>query len=101
MEKLVRDNIPQIIKDSGKIPKVHIASDPEYWQHLKQKLNEEVDEFHNGSDEEIEEELADILEVIYAIADYKEIPRNDLETKRKEKEQERGAFKERIVLEVE
>ena len=68
--KLVRDKIPEIIKNHGKIPFTHIADNKEYWQKLKEKLKEEVDEFlKDGS----EEELADILEVIYAICNLKNI----------------------------
>ena len=55
--KLVRDKIPEIIRENGKEPIIHIADNKEYWEKLKSKLKEEVDEyFINDS----EEELADI-----------------------------------------
>jgi len=45
-----------------------------------------------------EEELADILEVINAICDFKKINKKELELIRKKKTKERGGFKERIIL---
>ena len=93
--KLVRDKIPEIIKSKGVVPATHIASDNEYQQKLKAKLQEEVDEFLEFSNEE---ELADILEVIYALCDLYKIDKNELEQLRKEKAKKRGGFKERIIL---
>ena len=93
--KLVRDKIPEIIKNNREVPITHIASEDEYWQKLKEKLQEEVDEFMKESNEE---ELADILEVINAICDFKKINKKELELIRKKKTKERGGFKERIIL---
>jgi len=93
--KLVRDNIPEIIKKDNKTPITHIADDKEYWSKLKDKLEEEVDEFLKES---TEEELADILEVIYAICDYKKIDKEELEKIRKKKSEKRGSFKKKIIL---
>lgn len=93
--KLVRDKIPEIIKRKGSIPITHIASDDKYWQKLKEKLQEEIDEFMKDSNEE---ELADILEVVYAICDYMKIDKKELELLRKKKAEERGGFKDKIIL---
>ena len=92
-KKLVRDKIPEIIKEGGRIPITHIADDKEYFQELKEKLKEEVDEFLKA---ENEHELADIFEVIKAICKFKNI--KNLEETRKKKEKERGGFKKRIIL---
>jgi len=92
--KLVRDKIPERIKNKGKVPLIHLASDEEYWEKLKEKLKEEVSEF---LEESTIEELADILEVVYAIKDFK-FKKEDLEKVRKTKEGERGKFKEKIIL---
>ena len=93
--KLVRDKISEIIRNKGAVPITHIASDDEYWQKIKDKLQEEIDEFMRDSNEE---ELADILEVVYAICDFKKIDKNKLELLRKKKAEERGGFKEKIIL---
>ncbi|MDP2924903.1 MAG: nucleoside triphosphate pyrophosphohydrolase [Nanoarchaeota archaeon] len=92
--KLIRDKIPERIKSKGKVPITHLASTEEYWKKLKEKLKEEVNEF---LEESTIEELADILEVVYAIKDFK-FREEDLETIREKKEEERGAFKEKIIL---
>lgn len=93
--KLVRDKIPEIIKQKGKTPITHIAGDEEYWQKLKEKLNEEIDEF---LEKDSEEELADILEIIYAVCDFKKIDKKKLEMLRKKKAEKRGSFKQKIIL---
>ncbi len=93
--KLVRDKIPEYIKNKGDKPITHIANDAEYWQKLKEKLLEEIEEFKN--DENIEE-FADILEVIDAIADYKGFNFKEVENIKVKKAEERGIFKKRIIL---
>ena len=93
--KLVRDKIPEIIKQKGLTPTTHFANDEEYWRKLKEKLQEEIDEFLDKSNEE---ELSDILEVIDAICEFKKIDKDKLESLRKKKSEERGKFKERIIL---
>ena len=93
--KLVRDNIPEIIKAKGETPVTHIADDAEYWQKLKEKLQEEVDEFLK--DETIGE-IADILEVLDAIGDYKGFDKREVEEVKEKKANERGKFMKRIIL---
>ncbi|MDP3975220.1 MAG: nucleoside triphosphate pyrophosphohydrolase [Candidatus Jorgensenbacteria bacterium] len=93
--KLVRDRIPAIIKGKGEIAVTHIASEEEYRTKLKEKLREEVEEFSKDVNTD---ELADILEVVYALADSISLSREDLEKIRDTKARERGAFKERIIL---
>ncbi len=63
--KLVRDKIPEIIEKSGKTVYCRILNNEEYIDELDCKLNEECAEYQ--ADKSIEE-LADILEVMYAIA---------------------------------
>lgn len=93
--KLVRDKIPQIIKQKGKTGVFHVASKTEYWKKLKEKLLEEVREF---SKDENQEELADIFEVIDAIANFKKFDMKKVRVTQKKKASERGQFKKRIIL---
>lgn len=95
-DKLVRDKIPEIIKKRGEKCKVHVASNEEYGQKLKEKLYEEVKEFN---EEETMGEMADILEIIDAICSHKKFNRKKLETVKKQKARERGGFKKKIILE--
>ncbi len=94
--KLVRDRIPEIIKVHGRKPVFRTANSAEYYEFLVKKLEEEVAEYGKERDPE---ELHDIMEVLYAIAEYHEISLAELERKRKRKAKERGQFKKRIILE--
>ena len=93
--KLIRDKIPEHIKNKGGVPFTHIADEKEYWQKLKEKLSEEVEEFKK--DENIEE-LADVFEVIDAVIDYKRFNKAEIETLKEKKAEEKGRFKKRIIL---
>ena len=93
--KLVRDKIPEYIKSKGGNPVFHVAAEKEYWFKLKEKLQEEVNEF---SESESKEEMADILEVIDAIINYKNFNKEKLEKIKNKKVEEKGRFKDKIIL---
>ncbi len=96
--KLVRDKIPDIIKDDNGIPITRILNDEEYLEELNNKLKEELDEYlEDGSIEE----LADMAEVIRAILELKKTSYEEFENIRISKVLKRGAFKKRIFLERE
>lgn len=94
--KLVRDKIPEYIKSKGGTPITHIANDKEYWEKLKEKLQEEVNEF---SESETIEEMADIQEVIDIMCSYKKFNKRKLGSAKKKKVKERGGFNKKIILE--
>ena len=48
--KLVRDNIPDIIKKNGATPIIRILDDEEYFKELNRKLKEELNEYLDGND---------------------------------------------------
>ncbi len=93
--KLVRDKIPEIIEKDGKTCSTTILSDEDYISMLNAKLDEELKEYH--SDDNLEE-LADLMEVIYAIAKAKGYLESDLDKIRKEKALKRGSFNNKILL---
>ena len=93
--KLVRDKIPEIIEASGKTCETGILSDEEYLQMLDKKLDEELAEYHH---EQNIEELADLLEVLYATVKAKGYSIEELEQVRVEKQKKRGSFDKRILL---
>ena len=93
--KLVRDKIPEIIEVSGKTCETEILSEDEYLKMVDVKLDEELAEYHK--DQNIEE-LADLLEVIYAATKARGYTLEQLELVRKEKAEKRGGFEKRILL---
>lgn len=93
--KLVRDHIPEIIEASGKTCSTEILSDNEYLRMIDAKLDEELAEYHQ--DQNIEE-LADLIEVIYAAAKVRGYSLEELERVRAEKAAKRGGFDKKILL---
>lgn len=93
--KLVRDKIPEIIENSGRKAIVEKVPEEAYYMLLNEKLDEERKEYLESLRVE---ELADLVEVIYAILEYKKVSIEDFEAMRIEKAAKRGTFKERILL---
>ena len=93
--KLVRDRIPEIIESSGKTCVTEILPDDEYLRMIDTKLDEELAEYHK--DQNIEE-LADLIEVIYAAASARGYTIEQLENVRAEKAEKRGSFQKKILL---
>ncbi|NOY15097.1 MAG: nucleoside triphosphate pyrophosphohydrolase [bacterium] len=96
LNKLVRDNVPEILDGKRLKYSVHVADDQEYWEKLKEKLKEEVDEYLAG---ENEAELADVLEVFEAIIRFKKINLQELNKVKLAKAKQKGGFGKRIILE--
>ena len=94
-DKLVRDKVSEIIEASGKTCETEILSDEEYLQMLDKKLDEELAEYHQ---EQNIEELADLLEVLYATAKAKGYSIEELDRVRIEKRKARGGFDKKILL---
>ncbi|MCB2300279.1 nucleoside triphosphate pyrophosphohydrolase [Clostridium tagluense] len=94
--KLVRDKIPEIIKATGKTFDTHYAKKEELLPLLETKLNEEVSEYLEDKNLE---ELADVMEVLFGLANALGYSEEDLINKRNAKKEERGGFDKGIVLE--
>ncbi len=97
--KLVRDNIPEIIEKDGEIPFIKILNETEFKVELERKLLEEYHEVLNASNrEERLEELADMLEIITTLSF---IENSNLETVlsiMEEKREKKGGFSKKIFL---
>ncbi len=95
-DKLIRDRIPEMIGKNGQEAKIRRLTDKEYLIKLDEKLDEELAEYHADGNVE---ELADLLEVIYAAALARGCTAEQLDRIRREKAEKRGVFKEKLLLE--
>ncbi len=96
--KLVRDRIPEIIEKDGKTCVCRkITNRTELIKLLEEKLLEELDEFRSAHNRD---ELADILEVVFALADNLDISINSLLEARQTKAAKRGGFTKGLFLET-
>lgn len=99
-QKLVRDRVPELIEKSNKTCVVRILDDTEYVECLKAKLFEETKEYlESENNQEATEELADLIEVIYALANTHDVSSERLEQIRLNKLKPRGAFENKVYLE--
>lgn len=97
--KLVRDRIPQMIEANGKSLHTRILRTEEYKTELQAKLREEAEEYLQAKDNlEALEEMADMLEVIRALAEVHGANWEQLEAIRVKKAEARGGFKDRVYL---
>lgn len=93
--KLIRDRIPEMIEKNGQTCVTRVMDQREYLEMIDAKLDEELAEYHK--DQNLEE-LADLMEVIFAAAQARGYTIEQLEKVRSEKEAERGAFQKRLLL---
>lgn len=93
--KLVRDRIPEIIRAKGNECKCSTLSEAEYLRALDAKLGEELAEYLESKSME---ELADLMEVIRAVAVARGSSPEEVERIRADKAEKRGGFEKRILL---
>ena len=93
--KLVRDEIPRIIEESGKHCVTEILSTEAYLEKLEEKLSEELAEYLESKSLE---ELADLLEVMKALVAARGETWDEVERLQVEKREKRGGFEKRILL---
>ena len=97
--KLIRDRIPEIIAEGGQSCVTEVLEDSAYRIMLDEKLDEECGEYRAaGTDAEALEELADVLEVVYAIAAARGCTEEQLNGVRQVKARNRGGFRKRLLL---
>ncbi len=94
METLVRDKMPERMQKLGGHAALRHLETEEHTLHLKLKLREEVEEVCNAATpQDLKEEIADVLEVLYALGKKWGLRWEDIEQKRLQKRDERGGFK--------
>ena len=98
-QKLVRDKIPEIIRNNGENPIVRVLSEEEYKIELEKKLLEEYKEVLSSSGDDKLEELADMLEVMIALAKLENKTLDDIICVCDKKRAKRGSFNDKIYLE--
>jgi predicted house-cleaning noncanonical NTP pyrophosphatase (MazG superfamily) len=98
-DKLVRDRIPEIIEADGHRAVTRLLDDGSYYAALLAKLVEEAQEVSLASAEDLPAELADVLEVVQALARTAGVTWEQLLTLTADKRTQRGGFEHRIFLE--
>jgi len=93
--KAVRDRIPEIIIESGLRCTYKVLSDEEFLPYLEKKLHEELSEYDTSKSVM---ELADLIEIVYRIAELRDTSIVELEKIRVEKQKKRGGFEKNLFL---
>jgi predicted house-cleaning noncanonical NTP pyrophosphatase (MazG superfamily) len=97
--KLVRDGIPRIIEADGGQPVTCVLDQAGYLAALRAKLVEEAEEARSAPDRQLRSELADVLEVLRALAAAHGMSWEDVVAEAARKRDERGGFDQRTFLE--
>ena len=97
--KLVGDGIPRIIEAGGGQPITRVLDQAGYLAALRAKLIEEAGEARVAPDRQLRSEMADVLEVLRALAVAHGMSWEDVEAEAARKRDERGGFDQRIFLE--
>jgi predicted house-cleaning noncanonical NTP pyrophosphatase (MazG superfamily) len=97
--KLVRDGISRIIEAGGVQPVTRVLDRAGYLAALRAKLLEEAEEARSAPDRRLRSELADVLEVLRALAAAHGMSGEDVEAEAGRKRDERGGFDQRVFLE--
>ncbi len=99
MDKLVRDLVPEQLAARGVAARVSRYDDPAFLEALRAKLVEEGVEYYAAADdEEAVAELADLMEVVLALAEMHGADAAALDEARRAKLAARGGFHERFRL---
>lgn len=97
VQKLIRDRLPAIMRAQGLQVFDRRLNDGEFIAALKDKLVEEAQEVGVAANQgDLIDELADVMEVIAALADASGVTAGEIEARRQAKRAERGGFDERV-----
>ena len=98
-KKLVRDKIPEIIKQDNHEPVISILDDKKYKKELLKKMVEEANEVKNADDKkELIKEIGDVYEVIGTIIKVYKLNIKQIERIKKDRKKTRGGFDKKIFL---
>ncbi len=97
--KLVRDAIPEIIRQHGDTCQTEVMTEGEFQLMLRQKLVEEAQEVVQAATERsLITELADLYEVVDTLLQTNSITTDLVRTEQERRREERGGFAQRIKL---
>jgi|SRR3989344_419239 len=97
--KLIRDNIPQVIKKNGGDFKIKKLSSKEFEKELIRKVGEEASGLLGAKDKQgLTSELADVLDVIEEIKRIKGITNQEIKKSQKVAYEKKGGFKKKLYL---
>jgi predicted house-cleaning noncanonical NTP pyrophosphatase (MazG superfamily) len=95
--KLVRDRIPELAAANGQPGTFHQATEAEYALSLRAKLLEEAQEAATASPAALVEELGDVLQVLYALAELAGCAAAEIECARARKVRTYGTYTRRLI----
>lgn len=97
VDKLIRDKLPDIMRGKGIVVHERMMEQEEFIARLKEKLIEEAKEANDTQTKnELAEELSDILEVVYTLAQASGLSLEEIEKIRQNKREFKGGFDSRI-----
>lgn len=94
-DKIFRDKIPRLIESQGRKVKYSIASDEEAYEYLIEELFTKSTKF---ADNEKIDDLVDIVEIVFALAELRGITDKSLLSEIYNKRIAKGGFEKNIVL---
>jgi predicted house-cleaning noncanonical NTP pyrophosphatase (MazG superfamily) len=95
--KLVRDRIPELATTTGHPGTFHQATEAEYAVLLRAKLLEEAQEAATAAPAGLVEELGDVLQVLYALAELAGCAAAEIECARVRKTRTHGTYTRRLL----
>ena len=99
--KLIRDDIPQIIKKNNQIATIRKLDDKEFVKELFKKLEEEAKEVveAQGNKEELIKEISDVYEIIDNIIKLFSLDKTFILKTQEVRRDKKGSFKKKLFLE--
>lgn len=98
-DKLIRDKIPEIIRNDGWMPIIRVLKNKEYQIALKNKILEESGELVKAkSEKDIINEIIDIQELLDALGTELKLSKLEIKNLQKIKNKKRGSFKKKLFL---